>query len=301
MPARGRSIVDVVVVAYNSRRTLRACVEPLARLRDVHVVVVDNASQDDGLSTVADLPLEAIPLTANGGFAVGNNVGCRAGSAPYVLVLNPDSRIDERSLRRLVARLERDPALGAAAPLILDIDGSIDYSLRRHPRLRSTYAQALFLHRLFPRASWTDEIVRDDASYAGEYRPEWVSGACILLRRSALEALGGFDERFFLYREDADLCRRLRDAGWGLLFDPAARCIHEGGASGDRSALRTVYVQSRIEYARKHCSRAGAIGEWIGVLLGAFTHMVISRGVRRRVGHARALAYALRGGTLPSG
>jgi N-acetylglucosaminyl-diphospho-decaprenol L-rhamnosyltransferase len=145
--------VDVVIVSYNSREQLRACVEPLASLDDVRVVVVDNASKDGSLDAVADLPVDAIGLERNGGFGHGCNVGWRVGTAPHVLFLNPDARIDRVSLDRLVADLEQAVAAGGVAPRIVHTDGTLDYSQRRFPRLRSTYAQALFLHRIFLRAT----------------------------------------------------------------------------------------------------------------------------------------------------
>lgn len=287
--------VDVVVVSYNSHDTLRACVEPLLNLPGVRLLVVDNASPVESLSVLDGLPVYQIQLHTNRGFAAGTNAGWRAGSAPYVLILNPDARIDEASLRRLVERLADNPDLGAAAPRIVDDGGHLDFSVRRYPRLRATFAQALFAHRLFPRASWVDDVIRDAGVYDREGHPEWVSGACILLRRRALEQLGGLDERFFLYREDVDLCRRLTAAGWRLLFDPAATCVHEGGASGDRTALLTVFARSRMLYARKHYSAAGVALEWVGILVGAMTHAVVSRGgLRRRLGHVRVASTALR-------
>jgi len=290
--------VDVVVVSYNSRDRLRACVDPLLGLPNVHVIVVDNASPDGSLEAVRELPLTAIQLERNGGFAHGVNAGWRAGSAPFVLLLNPDARIDGQSLEALVAALEDDPGLGAVAPRILDDDGTLDWSQRRYPRLRSTFARAFYLHRVFPTASWTDELIRDERSYAEPGTPDWVSGACILLRREALEALDGLDEGFFMYAEDIDLCRRLRSAGFELRFEPAATVEHEGGASEPRTNLLPVLAQSRLRYAAKHRSRLGALLERAGIALEAATHVAVSRGgVAARRGHARALRLAL---TKPS-
>jgi len=290
--------VDVVVVSYNSRDRLRACVDPLLGLPNVHVIVVDNASPDGSLEAVRELPLTAIQLERNGGFAHGVNAGWRAGSAPFVLLLNPDARIDGQSLEALVAALEDDPGLGAVAPRILDDDGTLDWSQRRYPRLRSTFARAFYLHRVFPTASWTDELIRDEESYAEPGTPDWVSGACILLRREALEALDGLDEGFFMYAEDIDLCRRLRSAGFELRFEPAATVEHEGGASEPRTNLLPVLAQSRLRYAAKHRSRLGALLERAGIALEAATHVAVSRGgVAARRGHARALRLAL---TKPS-
>ena len=286
--------VDVVIVSYNSRDRLRACIEPLLSVPRVRVIVVDNASPDASLDAVRDLQVSTVQLSSNGGFAHGVNVGWRAGSAPYVLLLNPDARIDRRSLEVLVQSLEVDPALGAVAPRIVDGQGSIDFSQRRFPRLRSTYARALFLHRIFAAAAWTDEVVRDEAAYATRGAPEWVSGACILLRRDALVELAGLDEGFFMYAEDIDLCRRLRAAGYGLLFEPAATVEHEGGASTPRTELLPVLAASRLRYATKHRGRATALLERIGIALEAATHVVVSRGgLAARAAHARALRVAI--------
>ena len=288
----GVTAVDVVVVAYNSRERLRACVEPLAGLEGVQVIVVDNASSDGSLAAVADLPVTRIDLEENGGFARGCNTGWLAGDAPFVLFLNPDASIDERSLHRLARTLEEDRHAGAAAPRILHATGGLDLSQRRFPRVRSTYSQALFLHRLFPRAAWTDEVVRDVGAYRGARSPEWVSGACVLVRRSALETLGGLDEGFFLYCEDTDLCRRIRALAYDVRFVPEAVCVHEGGASAPRASLLPVLAASRIRYARKHSGRPAAALERLGVALGALTHTAASRGGRRG-GHARSLRVAL--------
>jgi N-acetylglucosaminyl-diphospho-decaprenol L-rhamnosyltransferase len=287
-------VVDVVIVSYNSRDRLRACVEPLLAAPSTNVIVVDNASPDASLEAVRDLPLTAIQLPHNGGFAHGVNAGWRAGSSPYVLLLNPDARIDGSSIEALVLALEQDSGLGAAAPRIVDEDGSLDYSQRRFPRLRSTYARAFFLHRLFPSAPWTDELVRDEEAYARRGSPDWVSGACVLLRRQALEELDGLDEGFFMYGEDIDLCRRLRAAGYELLYEPAALVHHEGGASAPRAHLLPVLAASRIRYAAKHRSRAGALLERIGVALEAVTHVAVARGgIAARAGHARAFRLAV--------
>jgi GT2 family glycosyltransferase len=287
------ALVDVVVVSYNSRAHLRACIEPLANLEDVNVIVVDNASIDRSVEAVADLPVTAIPLEENRGFAYGCNVGWRAGEAPYVLFLNPDGRLDREALGRLLGVLEDHPAAGAAGPRIIGVDGSLAYSLRRFPRLRSTFAQALFLHRLAPRASWADELVRDERMYSRPLSPDWISGACILVRRTALERLAGWDERFFLYCEDADLCLRLRKEGFDIRYEPTAACLHEGGASGPRGTLLPVLAASRIAYARKHWGAAAVMLERVGVGLAALTHLLVGRGgSQTRAGHLRALKAA---------
>ena len=138
--------------------------EPLSEIDGVHVIVVDNASADGSLEALAGLPVAAIQRETNGGFAVGCNEGARAGASPFVLFLNPDAAIEGESLQRLVEVMGSDERIGLAAPRIEHLDGSLAYSLRRFPRLRSTFSQALFLHRLAPHADWADETIRDAAA-----------------------------------------------------------------------------------------------------------------------------------------
>jgi N-acetylglucosaminyl-diphospho-decaprenol L-rhamnosyltransferase len=286
--------VDVVVVSYNSRDTLRGCVADVVGTEGIAVFVVDNASRDGSLEAVADLRVNGIQLDRNGGFARGCNAGWRAGDGTYVLFLNPDARIDSASVAALVEVLDREPDVGAVAPRIANGHGELEYSQRRFPRLRSTYAQALFLHRIFPRAPWVDELIRDRAAYERSGSPDWVSGAAILVRRTALEALGGWDDGFFMYAEDIDLCRRLRDAGWGIRFEPSALVVHEGGASAPRPTLLPVLAQSRIRYAAKHWGKVASTVERLGIALGELTHVVVSEGGRaQRLGHGRAFRRAL--------
>lgn len=276
----GTPSVDVVVVSYNSRDRLRAAVESLVSLQDVHVVVVDNASSDDSLEAIADLPVTTFPLDRNGGFAVGCNVGWQAGAAPYVLFLNPDARIDQRSLENLVEALDRDERAGAVAPRIVDLEGELDYSIRRFPRLLFTYAHALLLHRVLPRLPLIDEV-RDRDAYTRAHPVDWVAGACLLVRRAVLEEIGGLDEGFFLYCEDIDLCKRIWDAGYEVWFVPEATCIHEGGASAPRAHVLPLLAISRVRYARKYRGVGGRLAERLGLVLAAATHAVVSRGVRR--------------------
>jgi len=286
--------VDVVVVSYNSRDRLRACVEPLAGDPDVQAIVVDNNSSDGSLEALEGLDVTAIQLKTNLGFGHGCNVGWRSGTSPYVLFLNPDARLSSDALKLLVGALTSDKSVAIVGPKILEDDGSLDFSLRRFPRLRSTYARALFLHRIFPRAAWTDEIERRPQDYEVPRTAEWISGACMLVCRAVLEELHGFDEEFFMYCEDKDLCKRAWDACYEVRYEPAAVAMHEGGASTPRAGLLPVLTASQVRYARKHRGGAAVAAERAGLALGGLTHLVVSRGGRaRRAGHLRGLFVSL--------
>lgn len=290
--------VDVVVVAYNSGDTLRACVEPLAGDERLSVTVVDNASPKGGLETLEGLDVRAVAAGENRGFAAGCNLGWRLGCAPAVLFLNPDARIEPEDVVRLARRLE-DPGVGIAAPRIVGEDGVIHHSLRRFPSVRSTFAQALFAHRVLPDAAWSDEVVRDADAYEAPHAVDWASGACLLVRRTLLEQLGGLDDGFFMYCEDTDLCKRAADAGAATVYEPDAAAVHLGGASAPRASLLPVLASSRCRYAAKHGPAASAVLTRVGVVLGAFTHAVVSRDGAARSGQLRAARVAIRAATDP--
>ncbi len=295
MPSPSAPRVDAVIVAYNSAPTLAGCVGPLQASGDVRVIVVDNASPDDTEAALAGFDVAVVHAGSNRGFAAGSNIGIATGSAPYVLLLNPDARLEPGDLRALTDVLDRDASVGIVAPRILEDDGEVALSQRRFPRRRSTFAQALFLHRIWPRAPWTDELIRDPGAYEQAGSPEWVSGACMLMRREVVERLGGLDESFFLYCEDIDLCARTREAGYDVRYEPAATAHHVGGASAPREQLMAIYARGRVAYARKHGDRNGALLEAAGVVLGHFTHAITS--VLRPAlfrGHVHALAAVLR-------
>jgi GT2 family glycosyltransferase len=293
--------VDVVIVSYNSRDQLRGAVEPLAGREGILVCVVDSASEDGSLDSVEGLADTRIALPVNRGFAYACNRGWQAGSAPLVLFLNPDARIEPADLARLAEIVTR-PEVGCVGPRTVRPDGALEYSMRRFPRLRSRYAQALFLQRLFPRAAWADEVVHDDRLYSESRAAEWISGACMLVERSTLTALDGMDDGFFMYCEDVDLCKRIWSLGLEVRFEPAATCVHEGGASAPRSGLIPVLAESRLRYAAKHFAPITRAAERLGIGLGSLTHLLVGRGGRAvRRGHARALAVALSRRALPAG
>lgn len=292
MPAVAR--VDVVVVTYNSREVIRACVEPLCSHPDIDVIVVDNNSSDGTLDAIAGLAVHTIPRNDNLGFAFACNRGWRGGRAPFVVFLNPDTRADAADILGLADVLAEQPAVGAVGPLIHDEDGHVHVSQRRFPRAAISLASAFFVPRLRPSTRWSLDIVAP-GTYERSGSPDWVSGACVAVPRALLETIGGLDERFFMYYEDADLGRRVRDAGFDVRFEPRISIMHVGGASAPRARLIPVMTESRILYAEKHGGRAGELRERAATVIYALTHMLLTtQGAEARRGYKRALTVALR-------
>ena len=243
-------MIDVVVVAYCSSQHLRSCVEPLCGLHDLRVIVVDNACPEDSTSTLTGLRVEILRMGRNAGFATACNAGSSLGRGDAILFLNPDAEISPADVRLLASRLAADPSCGAIGPRILDASGRTSLSVRRNPRLRSAFGEALFLHYVARQMAWPTETVRTGYDHAAD--AEWLSGAALCVRRSAFEAVGGFDERFFLYSEDADLCLRIRQSGYVVRYDPVATAHHHGGSSAPRPSLADLNLASRITYVRAH-------------------------------------------------
>jgi hypothetical protein len=285
---------DIVIVSYNSREFLRECVEPLAADPQLQVVIVDNASPDRSLEAVDGLDVITVAGDSNVGFARACNQGWRLTSAPYVLFLNPDARIAPDAVRRLVATLEGEEKVAIGGPRIVDFDGTLVYSQRRFLDVLSIWAQAFFLHHVFPQAAWTDGIIRSDDLYAAPGSPDWISGACLLVRRDVLERLDGFDERFFMYCEDQDLCRRARENGFDIRYEPLAVASHAGGASAPRAAMFPVLVESRRRYLVKHHGRVALGAAQAGLAAGEAIRLLFTRGgLRDRAGHLEGLRAAL--------
>jgi GT2 family glycosyltransferase len=283
--------VDVVVVAYNSRDCLPTCLESLAGAREVSIIVVDNACPQRSYEVVERLlGVRVIHTGRNGGFAYGSNAGWRAGDSEFVLFLNPDARLDRDSLARMAQVLRDDSTAGVVGPRTHQTDGSLAWSIRRFPSLRSTYARAFFIHRLMPRAAWVDEVVRDPGPYARRGSVAWLPGTCLLARRT-------IDESFFMYVEDMDFCRRVRALGFDVVYCPDAVCVHEGGQSLSRTHLLPVLAASRLRYAKHNSGGAmRRILQQIGLGIGEGLQTVIGHGeLGHRREHLRALGVILRG------
>jgi hypothetical protein len=190
----------------------------------------------------------------NLGFARACNLGARETRAPFVLFLNPDATLAPSALAALVALLEARPRVGIVGPRTRSSNGDIQISTGADLSLVSEWRQRRLVRGVAHRAPRA--LVEAEARHAVEHEPGWVSGACLLARREALDAVSGFDERFFLYEEDADLCRRVRAVGFQVLFTPQAEARHAKGRSMARAPelARLEYHRSHLLYYRKHCS-----------------------------------------------
>jgi N-acetylglucosaminyl-diphospho-decaprenol L-rhamnosyltransferase len=248
--------LTIVIVSYNVRDELHLCLRSIAGDASslaTHVVVVDNGSSDGTPDMIRERwpSVQLIEAGRNLGFARANNRGIRATESEYVLLLNPDTVMRPGAAAVLVDALIRHPDAAAAGPRLVDEAGmaelSFGWSISPLGELRQKVVGGLYARRLAPVVRRVDRWSRQ----AGER--EWVSGACVLLRRRDLEAVGLLDERFFMYTEDVDLCVQLRRRGRTILFVPEAEVLHLRGRSAGRNP-RTELLrrQSQVAYYEKH-------------------------------------------------
>jgi N-acetylglucosaminyl-diphospho-decaprenol L-rhamnosyltransferase len=258
------STLAIIVVTYNSRTEIGDCLESVVGHTDPYrasVVVVDNQSTDGTPAFVRERwpSVQVIDAGANLGFARANNRGIAATTSDCVLLLNPDTVVPPGAIQRLVEALERNPDAAVAGPRLVDATGAAELSFG--PRIspwgefRQRLLMTLYHRGLGPVVRHVERRSREAGDRA------WVSGACLMVRRADLEAVGGLDERFFMYTEDVDLCTSIRARGRRVLFVPEAEVRHLRGRSAARNPqTELLRRQSQLAYYEKHLPR------WAGPL-----------------------------------
>jgi GT2 family glycosyltransferase len=223
------------------------------------VIVVDNASTDGSPEAVcAALPtVRIIRNTANQGFAKANNIGIRASSGDYLFLINSDVVVKENCFSRMVQYMDEHPHVGLLGPRITGADGRVQRSCMAYPSLWNTFARALALDTLFPSSKLLGGQLLTYWGHDETRAVEVINGCFWLVRRSALDHVGLLDERFLIYGEDIDWCKRFNESGWKVVFYPDAEAIHYGGASSANSPVKFYVEMQRAtyQYWRKHHSR----------------------------------------------
>ena len=286
--------LDVVIVAFRSRELLRECLDSLRAhppSGPMKVIVVDNASGDGTSEMVsAGYPeVELVGSSTNLGFAAATNLGATRGEATYVLALNPDTAVTEGALDTVMASMEAHPEVAVAGPRLIRPDGSLDHASKRSfPTPLSALGHFTGVGR---RAGATGKLAAYRAPDVDSGPVDAVNGAFMLIRRSAFEQVGGFDEGYWMYMEDLDLSYSLAQAGWGTWYEPGATVMHvKGGTTGGERSVRLNYAFHRGMYRfyRKHYapSRSWALNAviYVGIavkLATAVVHSLLRRSLAR--------------------
>lgn len=256
-PAAAPVDLAVVIVNYNAGEFLGRCVTSVDRAAGglvIDILVIDNASHDGSArAAVTQTPqVRLIENPTNRGLSAAWNQGSRAVNAPWILFLNPDAEICRGGLASFVTVGERRPDVAVLGPLIRNADGTVYESGRAFPSVVQAVGHA-FLGPFAPENRFTSGYRQTSWDRTTEREVDWVSFAAMLIRRSAFDQVGAFDEGFWLYGEELDLCTRLRDAGWRVLATPALEVSHVGGVSTGRSRrTHLMHSQGISRYYRKH-------------------------------------------------
>jgi GT2 family glycosyltransferase len=241
------TLLSIIIVSFNARVDLERCLESLHTPppdAPHEIVVVDNESTDGSPDAARRWP-EVLVIDAGGnlGFARANNIGIRASSGANILLLNSDTIVTPGSIDQLLAELDRDASVAVVGPRLVDGEGRAELSFGRMIGPFNELRQ-----KRLARSGAVEAVTRQ------RRYPDWVSGACLLVRRGDAEAVGGLDERYFMYTEDVDFCAAIRARGRRILFTPEIEIVHLRGRSAATasSATREHYRRSRLAFYRKH-------------------------------------------------
>lgn len=260
--------LSVCIVNWNTCQDLARCLESLQRDQgplEYEVWVVDNGSRDGSVQMVQkQFPgVHLLVNSTNVGFSAANNQALRACRGRYAFLLNPDTVVHEGSLGRLVGFLDRHPEAGVVGVKLLNPDGSVQYSCRTFPTVGAVIFRGTLFGWLFPRNRATRDYLMQDWPHDQVRRVDWVSGAGMAVRRSLWERIGLLDERFFMYCEDMDFCRRAQEAGWSVYFFPGAVVTHIIGRSSDQNLTAMILQFHRSMYLyfdKYYGARYGEVG-----------------------------------------
>lgn len=252
--------VDIVIVSFNGRELLRACLRSVADtcadIQGVSVVVVDNASRDGSVEIVRDTfpDVTLIALDENIGFGPANNRGFDAGDAPAVLFLNSDAELTLGALQALLTHLDAHPRCAIVGPALVYPDGRFQPSCRRFPSpLRDSWCLTGMERRMAGRVRFLENWL-SESEHRTAIEVDMVSGACFLVRRAYLDAVGKFDENLFLYEEEMDISFPARRLGWSVHYDHAAVVVHHHGGSSQGEPMKEV-TQLHAFRSKYYCFR----------------------------------------------
>jgi len=258
--------LTVIILNWNTRDDLRVSLGSIFEQEfrhSIEVIVADNASEDGSREMVRlEFPkARLVEHEGNIGFCAGNNRAIPQDPGRYVLFLNADTRVTPCALDTLIDFADSAPDAGIIGPKLLNQDGSLQYSCRRFPNMGAGFFRNTPLGRLFPKNRYTQDYLMSDWDHASMRDVDWVSGAALMIRRETLAKVGGFDEGFYMYCEDVDLCYRAQKAGWRVVYFPDSVIYHIIGRSSDQVPTRATFYfhTSMYRFYKKHYARSTSV------------------------------------------
>lgn len=252
--------LSIIIISYNSKQFIQRCINSILN-SDSHlileIIVIDNASQDGSPDLVRqNFPkVKLICNTGNLGYAKACNQGIKEAGGIYIFILNPDTELSGGSLGAMTRFMDEYPRCGILGPRLLDEHGKIEFSCRGF----FSYSSAFFsryslLTKMFPHSKYVEKYLKTGWPHDTVKEVDWVSGAAMMIRKDCLEEIGNFDEGFFMYCEDVDICKRAKDKGWRVVYYPHLELTHIIGGSIRRTSPLAIswHHQSIWHYYKKH-------------------------------------------------
>ena len=259
--------LTVSIVNWNTKEPLRACVLALLRQTGcrMEIIVSDNASSDGSAEMVRGEFGEKVALIVNSenlGFGAAHNKAIKQAQGKYIFVLNPDSHpLSDDMCCGMAHYMDDHPEIGALGPKILNPDGSLQFSARRFPNPFAGIFRGTQLGKMFPNNRFVRSYLMTDFAHDQIAEVDWLSGAALVFRKQTLDRVGLFDERFYMYCEDMDICRRIGEAGWKVVYYPLVAVSHTIGAASDQAKPQMIreHHKSMLLYFLKYNSRRPTI------------------------------------------
>ena len=252
--------LSCIIVNYNNSEPLKDCLESI--YKTVHgitfeVIVVDNSEEDPGLEALksSSPKTQFISNSSNVGFSKANNQAAQIAHGDILVFLNPDTILSKDALASMCRHVQSHPEIGALGPKVVNTDGSLQYSCRRYPTVwTGLFNRYSTLSRLFPNNRFTSQYLMFDFDHNKIRQVDWLSGCCLMVSKKAFDAVGGFDENYFLFNEDVDLCRMINQAGMEVLYFPEATVIHKISTSNSKTSTRVIVQRhlGMMHYFKKH-------------------------------------------------
>lgn len=275
-----KPIVSVIIISYNTRAMTLDCLRALySDLKSIpaEVWVVDNASQDDSVAAIRRVFPKVLLIANqdNKGFGAANNQALAQAQGEFLLLLNSDAFPKPEAVKTLIEYLKQHPRVAVVGPRLLNRDGSLQRSCYPFPSPSRAWLENLWISAVLP----NHHLLGDYSQWPhdNERIVDFVSGACMMVRRTAYEQVGGFDERFFMYSEETDWQRRMTKRGWKVAFTPAAQVTHLGGASGaaEMENINAHFFDSLDFYERKHHGLSGLVSLRMAMIVGCLLRFLL--------------------------
>ncbi len=291
--------LSIIIVSWNVRDLLRDCINSIVIGRgdlNVELIIVDSASSDGSMQMIqSDFPQQQFPwiqliaCNENVGFPRGNNIGLETAVGRTILLLNPDTVILGTALSQMVAYMDANPDIGVLGPQLLNPDKSVQSSRRRFPTMATAFFESTWLEPYAP-TKLLQNYYAQDIPDDGVADVDWVMGAAMLVPAGVVAQIGGMDEAYFMYSEELDWCRRIKDAGWRVVYFPEAQIIHYTGKSSEQAvtARHINFNRAKLRYFRKYHGRFPTTVLRL-FLLCNYLWQIIVEGLKGLLGHKRPL------------